>query len=161
MVCLWTNAGLNQSFLLSTGWFDIDDNKNTNVYVSGWCCKIWPDFGVKPRSFSLSDIILMLISLSPLLRSASWHQHWRICPTDVQVWHRDEGPFDWRIQSQTVQGQRGKSEGWWSVLLPQGKYSAACFNLFFCWESAYRDYKEILLGSNKTVQDFALNNTML
>jgi len=26
------------SFLVLVGWFDIEENKNTNVYVSGWYC---------------------------------------------------------------------------------------------------------------------------
>lgn len=37
------------------GWFDIDDNKNTNVYVSGWCCKISSDLVWEPLTFPLSN----------------------------------------------------------------------------------------------------------
>lgn len=64
----------------------------------------------------------VFVSWSPLLRPASWHQHWGVCPADVQVWHCDEGPCDRRVQGQTVQGQRRKPEGRRPLLLPQGKH---------------------------------------
>lgn len=34
---LFSTVLINASFV-PVGWFNIDDNKNTNVYVSGWYC---------------------------------------------------------------------------------------------------------------------------
>lgn len=37
-VVIMFNKCFYKIFFVSAGWFDIDENKNTNVYVSGWYC---------------------------------------------------------------------------------------------------------------------------
>lgn len=115
-VSVWSNAGLTQSILF----FLQDGSTSTTTKTQMSTCQV----GVARSALTLLSshwVFPALTSLSPPLRFASWHQHWRVRPADVQVRHRDEGPCDWGVQGQTLQGQRGKPEGRRSVLLPQGK----------------------------------------